>query len=123
MLPKLGARYLAVITTPEALGMYRIVVAESAARKEIGELFWEAGPGNARRLMTRYFAMQVERQALDMDDTARAASEFIGMLIGTLHMECLFGLRSTPTPAEIEANVRNVVRQFLDGCRHASSRL
>jgi len=117
ILPKLGARYLAIVTTKEALGVYRIVVAESAARREIGEAFWRAGPGNARTLLARYFATQAERQVLALDDPEQAAREFVGMLLGTMHMECLLGLRGTPAPAEIEASVRNVVRQFLDGCR------
>ena len=122
-LPKLGARYLAIITTPEALGMFRIVVSESMARKEIGEMFWRAGPGNARILLARYFAAQVKRQALRLDDPEQAAREFIGMLLGTMHMECLFGLRSAPGPEEIDVSVGNVVKQFLDGCRGSTDRL
>jgi AcrR family transcriptional regulator len=117
VLPKLGARYLAIITTPEALGMYRIVVAEGGARREVGELFWRAGPGNARILLARYIETQVKRHALSVADPEQAAREFIGMLLGTLHMECLLGLRDTPSVAEIETHVANVVRVFLDGCR------
>lgn len=116
VLPKLAARYLAIVTTSVALGMYRIVVAESAARKEIGELFWRSGPGNARNFMARYFAVQVKRQALAIADPEQAAREFIGMLLGTVHMECLLGLRSAPAPAEVEVIAGKVVELFLDGC-------
>lgn len=119
VLPRLGARYLEIVTTPEALGMYRLVVAECAARKEVAELFWRFGPGNGRRLLARYFTGLIERGVLQLDDPEQAASHFMGMLQGTLHMEMLLGLRSTLTPAEIEANVRNVVKQFLEGCRVA----
>ncbi len=118
VLPKLGARYLAIILTPEALGMYRIVVAESGARKQIGELFWLSGPGNARVLLTRYFTTQAKRRTLRLDDPERAAREFVGMLLGTLHLECLLGVRGAPDAAEIEANVANVVELFLNGCRN-----
>jgi AcrR family transcriptional regulator len=120
VLPELGARYLAIILAPVALGMYRIVVAESGARKEVGELFWRAGPGNARVLLARYFEAQVKRQALQLEDPELAAREFIGMLIGTMHMECLLGLRPTPEQAEIEARVGEVVRRFLGGSRTQS---
>lgn len=117
VLPRLGCRYLEIITTRDAMGIYRLVVAESAARKEIAELFWRAGPANARTLLGRYLARQVERGLLRIEDPAQAARHFIGMLLGTLHMECLLGLRSTPTSMEIEAHVKSVVKQFLDGCR------
>jgi TetR/AcrR family transcriptional repressor of mexJK operon len=117
ILRALGARYLTIITTPEALGLYRLVVAESAARKEVAELFWRAGPGNARQLFARYFASLVKCQSLALDDPDEAAREFMGMLLGTLHMECVLGLHGAPTAAEIEVIARNVVKQVLDGCR------
>lgn len=116
VLRRLGCRYLEIVTTQDALGIYRLVVAESATRKEIAELFWRAGPANARTLLGRYFARQAERDVLRIEDPVQAARHFIGMLLGTLHMECLLGLRATPTPAEIELHVQSVVRQFLNGC-------
>lgn len=118
---KLGARYLEIVTTPDALVMYRLVVAEISARKEVAELFWRSGPGHARVLLSRYFAIQVKHQMLKLDDPDQAARDFIGLLLGTMHMECVLRLRSKPAPAEIEASVRNVVRLFLDGCRVANS--
>ena len=121
VLTSLGIRYLEIVTTPEALGTYRLVVAESAARKEIAEVFWRLGPGNGRTLLSRYLAGQVKRGVLRLDDPESAARQFMGMLMGTLHLECLLGLRSTPVPAEIEAHVRSVVGQFLDGCRGNNS--
>jgi hypothetical protein len=116
VLPTLGARYLEIITTPEALGTFRIVVAESAAKKEVAELFWRSGPGNGRIVLARYFAAQVKRGRLAMDPEYGARA-FIGMLLGTLQLECLLGLRDTPTPSEIKENVAAVVKLFLDGCR------
>jgi TetR/AcrR family transcriptional regulator, mexJK operon transcriptional repressor len=117
VLPRLGIRYLEIVTTKEALGIYRLVVAESAAKREIAELFWRAGPGNARTLLGKYLSGQMHRQVLRLDDTELAARQFIGMLLGTLHMECLLGLRTTPTREEIETHVASVVKQFLQGCQ------
>lgn len=117
VLSALGIRYLEIVTTPEALGTYRLVVTESAMRKEVAELFWRAGPGKLRTLLAGYLARQSERGLLHLDDTELAARHFIGMLLGTLQMECLLGLRETPEPAEVAAHVGSVVKQFMDGCR------
>jgi TetR/AcrR family transcriptional repressor of mexJK operon len=117
VLLRIGARYLEIILTPEALGVFRLVMAESAARKEIAELFWRSGPGNGRTILARYFASLARRGVLKLDDPEQAARHYIGMLMGTMHMECLMGLRGTPEPAEIKQNVGKAVKQFLDGCR------
>lgn len=119
VLTKVGIRYLEIVTTPDALGTYRLVVAESAARKEIAEVLWRLGPGNGRVILSRYLAGQVQRGMLRLDDTELAARHFLGILLGTLHMECLLGLRGTPAPEEIEFQARSAVTQFLGGCRAA----
>ncbi len=116
-LHRFGMRYLTIVMTPDALGMYRLVVAESAARKELGELFWRAGPATGRRLLSQYFEVWVRRGVLQIDDPERAASGFLGMLLGTMHLEMLLGLRSAPPPDEIASAVNLAVKQFLDGCR------
>ena len=121
VLLRLGARYIEIVTTAQALGLYRMVVAESAAKKEIAELFWRSGPSNVRATLSQYLAGQVQRRVLRLDDPEQAARHFMGMLLGTLHMECVLGLRPTPEAGEIETHVRNVVSQFLDGCRGNSS--
>lgn len=117
VLRKLGARYLEIITTPAALGMYRLVVAESAARKELAELFWRYGPGNGRAMFARYFARLAKRGVLHVADPEQSARLFMGMLMGTMHIECLLGLRATPLLAEVEAQASGAVTQFLLGCR------
>jgi AcrR family transcriptional regulator len=121
VLLRLGARYIEIITTAEGLGLYRMVVAESAGKKDIAELFWRSGPSNVRSLLSRYLAEQIQRQVLRLNDPEQAAQRFMGMLLGTLHMECVLGLRSAPASAEIEVHVRSVVGQFLDGCREHKS--
>lgn len=42
-------------------------------------------------MLGRYLAGQVERGMLRLDDQEQAARYFMGMMLGTLHMECLLG--------------------------------
>jgi TetR/AcrR family transcriptional regulator, mexJK operon transcriptional repressor len=117
MLVDVATRYLEAVTTPEALGIYRLIVAESVFMKELAERFWEMGPGRARALLAGYFERQTQRGVLRVQDPEQAAHQFWGMLLGSFQMQCLLGLRDVPEPEEIKASVRAAVSRFLDGCR------
>jgi TetR/AcrR family transcriptional regulator, mexJK operon transcriptional repressor len=117
VLVEVGIRYLEAVTAPDALGVFRLVVAECMAMKELAEQFWETGPGRSRAVLADYFEQQVRRGTLLLADPERAAHQFWGMLLGNLHMQCLLGLRPAPDRAEIEGHVRTAVARFLDGCQ------
>ena len=117
VLVEIGIRYLQIVTMPEAIGVYRLVVAEGTFMKELAERFWAAGPGHSRAVLARYFSQQAQRGALRIDDPEQAAHQFWGMLLGNFQLQCLLGLRPAPDRAEIEAYVRLAVARFLDGCR------
>ncbi|HTW26991.1 MAG TPA: TetR/AcrR family transcriptional regulator [Acetobacteraceae bacterium] len=117
VLVELGTRYLEVLTSPEGLGVYRLVISESLRMRDVAERFWELGPGRNRALLARYFERQTERGALKVANPQAAAHQFWGMLLGPVHVKCLLGLREPPDAAEIDTIVRGAVAQFLDGCR------
>jgi hypothetical protein len=54
---------------------------------------------------------------LRLEDPGLAAHEFLGMLLGPYHMQCLIGLRDRPSRDELTRFVRTAVAHFLDGCR------
>jgi TetR/AcrR family transcriptional repressor of mexJK operon len=112
-----GIRYLETLTTPDALGVYRLVVAEGVFMRELAERFWELGPARTRAMLAGYFAQQTSRGTLRLQDPEQAAQQFSGMLLGNFQLQCLLGLRERPEPEEIEAFVRTAVAWFLDGCR------
>lgn len=117
VLVDLGTRYLETVTTPDALGMFRLVVAEGGSMKELAERFWEMGPGHARSLLADYFDRQVSRGTLSLASPVDAAQQFWGMLLGNFQLPCLLGLRDPPGREEINVFVRTAVACFLDGCR------
>ena len=116
MLVTLGIKFLETILKPNALGTYRLMVAESAQMKELNERFWETGPGRARALLTGYFEELVQRGRLRLADPYRAANQFFGMMTGSWQMQCLLGLREAPDAEEIGLFVQEAVDCFLHGC-------
>jgi len=111
-----GVRLLGVVCAPEAIGIYRLVVAESASMPDLAERFWNVGPGRTHALLARYIGEQVRRGALRVADPEQAAQQFWGMLLSGFHMQCVFGLRGPPQPDEIRAFVGKATGRFLVGC-------
>jgi TetR/AcrR family transcriptional regulator, mexJK operon transcriptional repressor len=117
VLVDVGIRFIETVTTPDTLGVYRLVVSEGIFMKELAEQFWENGPARTRAMLARYFEQQARRGTLRLNDPEQAAHQFWGMLLGNFQFQCLLGLREAPGPAETEAYVRAAVARFLDGCR------
>jgi AcrR family transcriptional regulator len=117
VLVEVGIRYLETVTTPEALGVHRLAIAEGVFMKELAERFWEMGPAYSGAQLAKYLQQQTSRGTLRLQDPEQAAHQFWGMLLGGFHLQCLLGLREAPAPSEIELFVRNGVTWFLDGCR------
>jgi TetR/AcrR family transcriptional repressor of mexJK operon len=117
VLVELGIRYLDTVTAPDAIGVFRLAVAEGPFMKDLAERFWNLGPGRSRALLARYFGRQAERGTLRLRDPEQAAHQFWGMLLGNFQLQCLLGVREQPSAEEIAEFVRTAVALFLDGCR------
>src|ERR1700679_1509418 len=68
VLVDVGIRYLATVTTPEALGVHRLAIAEGVFMKELAERFWEMGPGYANAQLAEYLQQQTGRGTLRLQD-------------------------------------------------------
>jgi AcrR family transcriptional regulator len=116
-LVEIGTHFLRTALAPEALSLFRLVVAEGPTMPELSERFWALGPARTIAAFERYFAEQTRRGVLNLADANLAARQFQGILLGSFHMECLLGVREIPTPEKIEAFVRIAIKRFLDGSR------
>jgi AcrR family transcriptional regulator len=117
VLVEIGVHFLQMVLTPEALGLFRLVIAEGPTMPELSERFWVLGPARTISAFETYFAEQTHRGVLNLADPNLAARQFQGILLGNLHMQCLLGVREIPSPEEIEAFVKSAVKRFLDGSR------
>ncbi|VFU09669.1 TetR family transcriptional regulator (fragment) [Methylocella tundrae] len=111
-----GVRYLEIVTSPAALSINRLIIAEAARLPDIAERYWQLGPGRSRDFLTDFFDRQIERGRLQMPDSRRAADHFLEMLSGTLRFQCLIGVRTSPDKSEIEEIAVAAVAQFFVGC-------
>jgi AcrR family transcriptional regulator len=126
---RFGLRYLELLMTPTALGLYRVVVAEGARFPRLAEAFFESGPGRASEMLAETLREFRRAREVRAEDFRPAAEKFVGMVRDDLHLRVVLGLRRPPDREEAEESVRRAVEIFVggwtpggetDGCEAAS---
>jgi AcrR family transcriptional regulator len=105
--------HVALLLSPDALGIYRVVLAEVTRFPELGRAFYESGVRLRHGQMVDYLTRAVARGALLIDEPRRAAGEFFGMIGGHLQMHALLGLGVEFSPEDRAAIVGHAVDTFL----------
>jgi TetR/AcrR family transcriptional repressor of mexJK operon len=100
VLTRIARQVLGLLTSPEALAMFRVVVAEAPRLPEVGDSFYAAGPTEVLAGIAGYFAEATRKGLLDVPDPQLAADMFVGMLKGDYYLRCLLGLPKPPYGAE-----------------------
>jgi AcrR family transcriptional regulator len=112
-LKRLGQSYLGLLLAPSALGLYRIVVAETPRFPALGQAFYAAGPDLVKRRLAEYLARTGADGQLAVRDPAQAAGHFLALLRGDLQLRALFGAGPPPGRAAIAHAVAAVVQCFM----------
>lgn len=114
VLSELGVTLLRTIVTGEASFLFRTVVAEAARTPELGDLFYQRGPGLTIERLTQYLADATVRGQLRCDDPTVAARLYLGAVVSQFHLRRLFqSMWKPPTEKEIGRHVKAAVSMFL----------
>jgi TetR/AcrR family transcriptional repressor of mexJK operon len=113
LLEKIGLVVLNTITSPEALGATRLVIAESAHHPKLAELYYARGTRKLVQLLADFIASQNKRKVIVVKDPASAASYFLAMLKGQYYVRMMLRVKPVPSKKQKEAHVREVVRMFM----------
>jgi TetR/AcrR family transcriptional regulator, mexJK operon transcriptional repressor len=117
-LTTLGRQFLDVLMMPGSLPLYRVVLAEAPRFPELGRIFYEAGPDRCAIALTDYLTDLDRRGVLQVSDPRWSAEQFLGGVLGQIHIRMLLGVASEPpSPAARERFVAAAVSAFLDGHR------
>jgi len=107
-----GTRMVDLMTAPDTLAMYRVVVAEAARQPDLARVFWEAGPGQGKARLTAVFEELVQRGELIAPDPWAAADQFAGMLRAEIFHRTLLGLPN-PEGRSAESTIVAAVETML----------
>ena len=81
-LTDLARRQLAGVMAPELLALRRLVIAEAPRFPELGQTFYERGPGRTMSALTDAFARLHDEGQLQLPDPERAARHFNWLIMG-----------------------------------------
>ncbi len=106
-------RFLELILSPETVGRFRVIVAESGQFPELAEVFYRSGPERVGGRLSAYLAELHRQRILHITDPASASIQFLGMVRGDLFLRQLLGLGEPPRGGELDRIVDSAVRAFL----------
>ena len=117
VLEMLAGFILRAALMPEAVALYRMLVAESGRFPKLAAVVTEQGvTEEAIRFISGILDREIRAGKLALDDTTFAAQQFLYMIIA-LPQRRAMGFGAPMTSAETDAWARDVVNLFLNGCR------
>jgi TetR/AcrR family transcriptional repressor of mexJK operon len=110
-LMQIGGAFVAMVMAPEAVAGHRILCTPQMAASPVPRMFWEAGPKRVQQMFADLLERHVARGELQVDDPARASSQFFVLLKGDVHAREVFGCQASQ--CDVRGHVQASVDMFL----------
>ncbi|MBM3565327.1 MAG: TetR/AcrR family transcriptional regulator [Alphaproteobacteria bacterium] len=108
-----GESFLAFLLRPDTMALYRLLVAESARRDDLGANVYRMGPAQTVGMLAEFLAARAKAGELRVTDPNASAELLLGMIRGQHQIRALFGGGPRPSPARLRAWVAAAVAAFL----------
>ncbi len=115
VLRALGGAFVRFILSSKAVGIHRIVAAETSRFPELGRMFYEEGPRRTITVVAGFLAARMAEGRLRRTDPERAAQHLMALLKSGVHQMFLWGIAPPMDDAEVDAHVEVAVETFLHG--------
>jgi TetR/AcrR family transcriptional repressor of mexJK operon len=109
---QIARAFFSMVSSPEAVAAHRILCTPQMAESPIPQMFWEAGPRRVQDAFATLLRMRMAAGELQVDDVARASSQFFTLLKGEPHAQMVFGCGGHGG-ADTEAHLVATVDLFL----------
>ncbi len=116
VLAQLGLTFLGIISRNEGVALYRVVMAEGSKFPELAKTFHNHTESLSRKLGD-YLEGQTAKGVLRVENSRRAAHQFMAMLFEPIMMELTIGVRGPASEEEIGEIVDASVSTFLRAFR------
>ena len=117
-LTAIGRAFFLLITSEEAIAMHRMMMMPGTGDTHVRELFWQAGPQQIKDVFVDFLRSRVARDELRIPDITRAASQFLCLIKGELHMQMLCGMGCEAPVGDVERHIEATVDLFLRAYGH-----
>jgi AcrR family transcriptional regulator len=116
-LTEIGRRYMEVAMSPDAIGLYRLILAEGVRFPELSRTFYRIGPERVSERVASLLRAWRRHRLIVVDDAYLAAVQFLDAVRGELHLRAVAGLSPDDLAEAIQRNVRHAVHIFWNGIR------
>ncbi|MEU6256731.1 TetR/AcrR family transcriptional regulator [Streptomyces sp. NPDC047043] len=114
-LTALGGHFAALVLTPQAIALHRLVTAEADRMPGVGRAFFEHGPAAGQGVLAGYLQQAHDAGEITVTDPTRAAAQLYQAMLGDAQMRLLTNSPHKPNDAEVRASISAAVRVFLHG--------
>ena len=108
--------FIATISTPEAITIYRMIVGESGQFPELGRGFRANNVSRIESALAAFVARHMEEGTLRREDPARVAVTITSLCLGEAYREALWG-SLPPDPAKVAADALHTTDLVLRSYR------
>lgn len=112
-LTKLAVRQLGAVLQPRVLALRRLVIAEACRFPELGQAFFDQGPGRTMNGLAARFAELSREGQLRIDDSSTAAAEFNWLVMAAPINEAMLLGRTTFPAADLAIIADRAVATFM----------
>lgn len=114
-LTALGGHFAALVLTPQAIALHRLVTAEAERMPGVGRAFFEHGPAAGHAVLAQYLRQARDSGEIEVADPVRAAAQLYQAMLGDIQMRLLTNSPHKPDDEEIRESIADAVRLFLHG--------
>src|ERR1700720_4594628 len=116
-LAHIARRYMEVVMAPDAVGLYRLIIAEGVRFPELARTFHQLGPDRTNAHLAGMLSVWRERGLIRLDDPQLAAVQFFDSVSGDLHRRAMAGIIPQDLGAAIQRSIDNAVQVLWNGIR------
>ncbi len=116
-LTHIARRFMEVVMAPDAIGLYRLIIAEGVRFPELTRTFLRLGPDRTNAHLAGRLSVWRERGLVRVDDPQLAAVQFLDLVSGDLHRRAMAGIIPKNSHAAIQRSINHAVKVFWNGIR------
>lgn len=116
-LGKFCRKFMARITSPDAVALYRLVFGESARIPEVGRIFYERAPRRTQELLAGYLEKAMAAGSLRSEDPLCAAQQLTALCMAGSHQKLVTSVIDRVDEETMEAEAQRAVDTFLRAYR------
>ncbi len=122
VLAAIASRYMDLVMSPDAIGLYRLILAEGARFPDLVKVFYRVGPDRVTTQVAEVLRLWARDGQIRVDDPVRVATQFLDAIRGELHLRVVAGLPPGDLPHAIRENILHAVETFWRALQPSSGR-